>query len=67
MQILMSDFESVRSKDGKTEFVYLWYKQKFQDQNGKWDSISGMDDVKIKNGKIIEIDEKIRLYPKKKM
>ena len=67
VQILMEDFESVKSKDTKTEYVSLWYKQKIQDQKGNWDSLSVMDDVRIKDGKIAEIDEKVRHFPKKKM
>ena len=67
MQIEMDDYESVKSKDGKREYVSLWYKQKWQDQNGVWDSVSCMDDLKIEKGKIASIDEKRRKYQKKKM
>jgi hypothetical protein len=67
MSIIMDDFESVISKDKKNEYVSLWYKQKWQDAKGAWDSLSVMDDLKIKDGKIASIDEKIRHYPKKKM
>jgi hypothetical protein len=67
MKIDMDDFESVRSKDGKQEYVSLWYKQKWQDMKGAWDSVSVMDDLRIRNGKIASIDEKVRHYPKKKM
>jgi hypothetical protein len=67
MSIIMDDFESVISKDRKNEYVSLWYKQKWQDAKGVWDSLSVMDDLKIKDGKIASIDEKIRHYPKKKM
>jgi hypothetical protein len=66
LQINMHDFESVKSKDGKTEYVSMWYTQKWEDQKGKWDSASMMDDVKIINGKIAEIDEKMRHFAKKK-
>jgi hypothetical protein len=67
VKINMGDFESVKSKDGSEQYVSLWYKQKWQDQNGVWDSLSMMDDVKIENGKIVSLDEKSRRYPKKKM
>ena len=67
MDIQMDDFESVKSKDGKQEYVSLWYKQKWQDQKGGWDSVFCMDDMKIVNGKIASIDEKTRRFPKKKM
>ena len=67
MEIVMDDYESVKSKDGKQEYVSMWYKQKWQDQKGNWDSLICMDDVKMVNGKIASLDEKIRHYPKKKM
>ena len=67
LKINMSDFESVKSKDGSEQYVSLWYKEKWQDQNGVWDSLSMMNDVKIANWKITLLDEKTRRYPKKKM
>jgi hypothetical protein len=67
MQIDMHDFESVKSKDGKEEYVSLWYTQKLQGQNGAWDSVSVMDDLRIQNGKVVLIDEKTRKFAKKKM
>ena len=66
MKIKMEDFIPVISKDGKDEWVSLWYVEKWEDQKGVWDSVYVMDDVKIKDGKIILIDQKIRHYPKKK-
>ncbi|MBA2745240.1 MAG: hypothetical protein H0U44_03340 [Flavisolibacter sp.] len=65
LQVKMNDFESVRSKDGKEEYVSMWYMEKWQDQNGKWDSISIMEDVKMKDGKIIQLDQKTRKFAKK--
>jgi hypothetical protein len=62
----MNDFESVKSKDGKQEWVTLWYKQKWEDQKGMWDSAVYTDDLKFENGKITVLDEKTRHYPKKK-
>lgn len=67
MKIDMDDYESVKSKDGKQEYVSAWYKQKWQDQKGNWDSVVCMDDLKIVNGKIASIDEKTRKFAKKKM
>jgi hypothetical protein len=67
MQIAMDDYETVKSKDGKQEYVSMWYKQKWQDQKDKWDSVVCMDDMKFTNGKIVSIDEKRRSFPKKKM
>lgn len=66
MKIVMDDFESVKSKDGKEEWVSLWYKQKWQNKNDKWDSVSIMDDLRIMNGKIVVLDEKERHFGKKK-
>lgn len=67
MKIDMDDYESVKSKDGKQEYVSLWYKQVWEDQKGNKDSIEQMDDLKIVNGKIASLNEKSRRYPKKKM
>lgn len=64
--IEMHDWESVKNKVTGEEYVSLWYKQVMEDNNGKKDSISVMDDLKIEKGKIIELDEKTRKLPKKK-
>lgn len=64
--ITMSDYESVISADKKDEWVTLWYKQAWKDAKGKADSLSIIDDCKIQNGKMIELDEKIQHYPAKK-
>ena len=66
IKIDMHDWESVRSKAKNEEFVSLWYTQIWEDNKGKTDSISVMDDLKIENGKIVELDEKTRKFPKKK-
>jgi hypothetical protein len=67
VQIDMDDYETVKSRDGKKEYVSMWYKQKWQDQKGTWDSLVCMDDLKIEQGKIVSIDEKTRKPAKKKM
>jgi hypothetical protein len=67
MEVNMDDYETVKSKDGKQEYVSMWYKQKWQNQKGTWDSVFCMDDLKIVNGKIASIDEKKRKIPTKKM
>jgi hypothetical protein len=56
----------VISKDKKIEYVTMWYKQITTDKNGKTDSIAVVDDCKIVNGKIVELDEKIQHYAAKK-
>ena len=66
MTINMGDWESVISKDKKTEYVTMWYKQIWTDKNGKTDSLAVIDDCKIVNGKIAELDEKTQHYPAKK-
>lgn len=66
IRIDMGDWESVVSKDGKTEYVTMWYKQVMTDKSGKMDSLAVIDDCKMVNGKIAELDEKIQHYPAKK-
>ncbi|HNL65444.1 MAG TPA: hypothetical protein PKL81_10145, partial [Ferruginibacter sp.] len=66
VKIYMGDWESVISKDGKTEYVTMWYKQITTDKTGKTDSIAVVDDCRIMNGKIVELDEKIQRIPAKK-
>lgn len=66
MSIKMNDWESVISKDKKTEYVSLWYKEITTDRNGKVDSVECMDDMEIKNGKIVSLNEKQRHYAVKK-
>jgi len=64
--ITMYDYESVISADKKDEYVTLWYKQGWVDNNGKADSMNIVDDCKMQNGKMIELDEKIQRFPAKK-
>lgn len=64
MQIKMGDWESVISTDKSEEYVTLWYKQIMTDKKGKTDSLAVVDDIKIENGKIVELDEKIQHFPK---
>jgi hypothetical protein len=63
LRIHMNDYETVTSKDKKENWVTLWYKQVWTDTKGKTDSVSVVDDLKIENGKIVVLDEKIRHYP----
>ncbi len=67
LEIKMGDWESVVSKDTKEQYVSLWYKELRDGKNGKRDSLSVMDDLKIEYGKIVELDQKTRHYPAKKM
>ena len=63
MKIEMGDWESVISKDGKEEWVTMWYKQVTTDKKGKIDSMNCVDDAKIVNGKIVELDGKVQHFP----
>jgi len=65
IKIDMYDWESVISADKKAEYVTMWYKQTWTDMKGVTDSLSVVDDVKIANGKMIELDEKVQRFPKK--
>ena len=58
--VKMSDWESVVSKDGKEEWVTIWYKQIWEDNKGTKDSADYIDDLRLKNGKIIRLDEYTR-------
>jgi hypothetical protein len=49
--------------DQKDTWVTLWYVEKWTDKKGKTDSLYYTDDVKLRNGKILMYDEKIRRYP----
>ena len=62
--IHMDDFESVKAKDDSIEYVSLWYKQINEGHDGKIDSMEIMDDLRMKNGKIVGLNEKTRRYAK---
>ena len=55
--IKMQDWESVISKDKKEEYVTIWYRQFEENANGKKDSVDVINDLKMKDGKIIAMDE----------
>ena len=64
--ITMYDYESVVSADKKDEWVTIWYKQAWTDNKGKADSMNVIDDCKMQNGKMVQLDEKIQHFPVKK-
>ena len=67
IKIKMDDWESVISADKKEEWVTLWYHQYQTDTKGNTDSLGVVDDLKIMNGKIVVLDEKMQhLGPPKK-
>jgi hypothetical protein len=47
----------VISKDKKDEFVTIWYYQTRTDKKGVTDSMGLINDMKIVNGKIVELDD----------
>jgi hypothetical protein len=49
----MKDWQSVIDKDKGEEWVSMWYKQKWQNDKGKTDSLEAYNDVQLKDGKII--------------
>lgn len=49
--------------DKKDTWVTLWYVEKWTDKKGKKDSLYYVDDVLLKNGKILVYNEKIRHFP----
>ena len=63
LTITMYDYESVVSADKKDEWVTIWYKQAWKDDKGKADSLNIIDDCKMQNGKLIELDEKVQRFP----
>lgn len=66
IKITMYDYVPVISADKNDEWVTMWYKQVWQDSKGNWDSASVIDDCKMKNGKMIQLDEKMQRFPAKK-
>jgi hypothetical protein len=52
--------------DKKDTWVTVWGVQKWVLKNGKTDSFYITEDVRLRDGKIHEIDEKMRAYPKLK-
>lgn len=63
ISIRMADFVSNISKDKKDEWVTMWYDQTVTDKNGVAVTKALINDVKLVNGKIVEIDEATRLLP----
>ncbi|MEO5650756.1 MAG: hypothetical protein ABIR03_12640 [Ginsengibacter sp.] len=62
LSVKMYDWESVISKDKKEEYVTLWYQEKWEDMKGNKDSAAMVNDFKMKNGKILELDQYTRKY-----
>lgn len=62
VKIKMSDWESVVSKDKSQEWVTLWYTQYNDTKQGGRDSIDILNDVQLKDGKIVRLDEYTRKF-----
>jgi hypothetical protein len=63
--ITMHDYVSVISADKKTEWVTLWYKQSWKDAKGVADSVNVVNDIRMENGKMVQLDEKVSHFQKK--
>lgn len=66
LKVTMYDYVSVISADKSEEWVTLWYKEAWTNAKGVADSMAVTDDIKMKNGKMIQLDEKIQHIPAKK-
>ncbi len=60
IQEKMQDWQSVISKDNSEEWVTIWYKQVWETKKGIKDSSAIINDMQIKNGKIVRIKEYTR-------
>jgi len=63
---ISKDFDSWMTTyypDKKDTWVTLWYTERWTDKKGKKDSLYYVDDVLMRNGKILEYDEKMRRFP----
>jgi len=56
-------WETSYAPDKKDTWVTLWYTERWTDKKGKKDSLYYVDDVMLRNGKILVYDEKIRHFP----
>jgi len=64
-KIEMQDMESVINKDKSEEWVSLWYSQVSTTKDGKSDTVSLYNDIKLKDGKVVRLSEYIQ-HPMKK-
>jgi hypothetical protein len=63
--VTMHDYVSVVSADKKYEWVTLWYKQSWKDAKGVADSVNVVNDIRMENGKMVQLDEKVSRFQKK--
>ena len=65
LKMNMYDYVSVISADKKSEWVTVWYKQSWKDTKGVADSMNVVDDIRLENGKMVELSEKVSHFMKK--
>jgi hypothetical protein len=65
LKVAMYDYVSVISADKSEEWVTLWYKQSWKTDKGVADSMNVINDIKLKNGKMIGLNEKTSHFQKK--
>lgn len=65
LTVTMHDYVSVVSADKKFEWVTLWYKQSWKDAKGVADSANVVNDIRMENGKMVQLDEKMSRFQKK--
>jgi hypothetical protein len=61
-RIDMRDWESVISKDKSEEWVTLWYTEHWETKAGVKDSAALINDIRLKNGKIVAMNEYTRKF-----
>lgn len=66
LKVTMYDYVSVISEDKKEEWVTFWYKQNWKNEKGVADSMNVVNDVKLKDGKMIALYEKTSHFQVKK-
>jgi hypothetical protein len=65
LTVTMHDYVSVVSADKKMEWVTLWYKQSWKNAKGVADSVNVVNDIRMENGKMVQLDEKVSHFQKK--
>lgn len=60
LKVKMDDWESVIAKDKSEEWVTIWYTETFETTAGVNDSSAVINDLQLKDGKIIRLSEYTR-------
>lgn len=66
LKVNIYDYVSVIAADKSEEWVTLWYKQTWKNDKGVADSLSIINDIQLKNGKMVRLEEKASRYQVKK-